>query len=52
MTTQPIRLDVHEQIESAHTLASKSYTDPSILDAEKSRIFRRTWQLVGTLAQP
>src|SRR5580704_8030225 len=52
MTTQPIKLDVHEQIESAHTLASKFYTDPAILDAEKSRIFRRTWQLVGTLSQP
>lgn len=52
MTTQPIRLDVDGQIESAHTLASKFYTDPAILDAEKSRIFRRTWQLVGTLNTP
>src|SRR5580693_6195423 len=52
MTTQPIKLDVHEQIESAHTLASKFYTDPSILDAEKARIFRRSWQLVGTLNTP
>ena len=52
MTTQPIKLDVHEQIECAHTLASKFYTDPAILDAEKSRIFRRTWQLVGTLNTP
>src|SRR5271169_1556958 len=34
MTTKPLHLDVHEQIESAHTLASKFYTDPSILDAE------------------
>jgi choline monooxygenase len=49
MTTQPIKLDVHGQIESAHTLASKFYTDPAILEAEKDRIFRRTWQLVGTL---
>jgi choline monooxygenase len=52
MTTQPINLDVHEQIESAHTLASKFYTDPAIFDAEKARIFRRTWQLVGTLNTP
>jgi len=52
MTTKPLNLDVHEQIESAHTLASKFYTDPAILDAEKSRIFRRTWQLVGTLTTP
>jgi choline monooxygenase len=52
MTTQPIKLDVHEQIESAHTLASKFYTDPAILEAEKGRIFHRTWQLVGTLNTP
>ena len=49
MTTQPIKLDVHEQIECAHTLASNFYTDPAIFEAEKERIFRRTWQLVGTL---
>lgn len=49
MTIQPIKLDVHEQIECAQTLASKFYTDPAVLDAEKARIFRRTWQLVGTL---
>jgi choline monooxygenase len=52
MTSQPIKLDVHNQIESARTLASKFYTDPTILEAEKSRIFRRTWQLVGTLSTP
>jgi choline monooxygenase len=51
MPKNPLHLDVHEQIESAHTLASKFYTDPAILDVEKSRIFRRTWQLVGTLNQ-
>ena len=47
-----MRLDVHKQIESAQTLASNFYTDPGILDAEKSRIFRRTYQLVGTLNTP
>ena len=52
MTTQPIKLDVNEKIESAHTLASNFYTDPAVLDAEKARIFRRTWQLVGTLNTP
>jgi|HubBroStandDraft_3_1064219.scaffolds.fasta_scaffold13177_2 choline monooxygenase len=52
MTIRPINLDVHEQIECAHTLASNFYTDPSILEAEKDRIFRRTWQLVGTLNTP
>ena len=52
VTNQRFNLDVHHQIECAHTLASKFYTDPAILDAERSRIFRRTWQLVGTLSQP
>jgi choline monooxygenase len=47
-----MHLDVHNKIESAHTLASNFYTDPAILDAEKSRIFHHTWQLVGTLATP
>jgi len=55
MTTKPVRptaplqLDVSERIECAQTLASRFYTDPSILEIEKARIFRRTWQLVGTL---
>jgi choline monooxygenase len=55
MSTKPVRpptalrLDVNEQIECAHTLASRFYIDPSILDIEKARILRRTWQLVGTL---
>jgi choline monooxygenase len=47
--TEPLRLDVNEQIECAHTLASRFYIDPAILDIEKTKIFRRTWQLVGTL---
>jgi len=51
MSTTP-KPEVHAQIESAHTLASRFYTDPAILEVEKTRIFRKTWQLVGTLAQP
>ena len=51
MQSKPLHLDVHEQIECAHTLASRFYTDPTILEIEKSRIFRRTWQLVGTLSR-
>src|ERR1700687_5436260 len=51
MQTKPLHLDVHEQIECAQTLASRFYTDPAILEIEKSRIFQRTWQLVGTLSQ-
>jgi choline monooxygenase len=44
-----LRLDVNAQIECAHTLASRFYTDPAILEIEKARIFRRAWQLVGTM---
>ena len=52
MQTKPLHLDVNEQIECAHTLASRFYTYPAILAIEKTRIFQRTWQLVGTLSQP
>ena len=52
MITKPLHLDVNEQIECAHTLASRFYVDPTILEIEKARIFRRTWQLVGTLSHP
>jgi len=51
MTTKPLRLDVNEQIECARTLASRFYTDPHILEIEREKIFRRSWQLVGTLDQ-
>ena len=43
--------DVNEQIECAQTLASRFYTDHGVLDIEKARIFRHTWQLAGTLSQ-
>jgi choline monooxygenase len=49
MQNKSLHLDVNEQIECAHTLASRFYTDPSILEIEKSKIFRSTWQLAGTL---
>jgi phenylpropionate dioxygenase-like ring-hydroxylating dioxygenase large terminal subunit len=45
-------LDIHSQVECAETLASRFYTDPQMLELEKERIFRRTWQLLGTLGQP
>ena len=51
MLTKPLHLDVNEQIECAHTLAARFYTDPAILEVEKKRIFQRTWQLAGTLSQ-
>ena len=52
MLNKPLNLDVNEQIECAHTLASRFYTDPAILEVEKAKIFRRTWQLVGTTDHP
>ncbi|HLY61497.1 MAG TPA: hypothetical protein VKV95_12185, partial [Terriglobia bacterium] len=52
MTSKPLHLDVNEQIECAQTLASRFYTDAQILEIEREKIFRRTWQLVGTLDQP
>jgi len=51
MPTKPLRLDVNEQIECAYTLASRYYIDPAVLEIEKARIFRRTWQLVGVQSQ-
>jgi phenylpropionate dioxygenase-like ring-hydroxylating dioxygenase large terminal subunit len=51
-TTKPLHLDVNEQIECAFTLASRFYTDPTVFEIEKEKIFRRTWQLVGTSMQP
>jgi choline monooxygenase len=51
MSEESLRLDVHEQIECAHTLASRFYIDPAILEIEKEKIFRRTWQLAGALSQ-
>src|ERR1700704_956882 len=50
MNTKPLQLDVNEQIECPHPRASKFYPAPAILDIEKTRIFLRTWQLVGTLS--
>jgi len=52
MSTTPGKPEVHTQIASARTLASRFYTDPAVLDLEKAQIFQRTWQLVGTLSQP
>ena len=51
MKSNPSNVDMNERLECAETLASRYYTDPAILALEKERIFRRTWQLVGTLSQ-
>ena len=52
MIPKPVPLDMNPQLECAETLASRFYTDPAILALEKERIFRRTWQFVGTLSPP
>ena len=51
MTVKPINLGMNERVECAETLPSRFYTDPAVLTLEKEHIFRRTWQLVGTLSQ-
>jgi len=51
MITKRLHLDVNEQIACAQTLASRFYTDSGMFAIERARIFRRTWQLVGTLGQ-
>jgi len=50
MTAKPINLGMNERVECAETLPSRFYIEPAILALEKERIFRRTWQLVGTLS--
>ena len=54
LTVTPAILSVHSQpmtqttpLARAVTLPSRYYIDPSILEAEKGRIFGRTWQLVA-----
>src|SRR5512136_899329 len=51
MTSNPINLGMNERVECAQTLPARFYVDPAILSLEKEKIFRRTWQLVGTLSQ-
>jgi len=51
MTSKPINLGMNKRLECAEMLASRYYTDPAVFALEKERIFRRTWQLVGTLSQ-
>lgn len=46
----PSRLPPFElELGRAATLPAFAYTDPAILEAEKERIFRRSWQPVGSI---
>jgi choline monooxygenase len=42
---------VEAEIAQAWTLPAQLYTDPSILLAEKEKLFSRTWQVVGHASQ-
>ncbi|HJW08239.1 MAG TPA: aromatic ring-hydroxylating dioxygenase subunit alpha [Holophagaceae bacterium] len=46
-TDFPFDLD----LASAHTLPSRVYRDPAVLEAERDRIFGRTWQWAATTDQ-
>ena len=48
MKPKPASLEFDRNLESAWTLPSRLYTDPAVLELEKEKIFRRTWQLAGT----
>ena len=52
MRSKALDLDVNKHIECAQTLASRFYIDPAILEIEKEKIFRRTWQLAGMTNHP
>src|SRR5260370_2674015 len=52
MPEESLRVDVNEQIRWRPTLAARFSVDPGILEIEKEKIVRRTWQLVGTRSQP
>ena len=51
MNAKHVSLEFERNIESAWTIPSRLYTDPAILELEKEKIFRRTWQLAGTTQQ-
>jgi phenylpropionate dioxygenase-like ring-hydroxylating dioxygenase large terminal subunit len=43
--------DLQEQLARGHTLPATWYADPEIFRREQARIFRRSWQYAGHLAQ-
>lgn len=51
MTSQKIRQERQERLESARTLTSKFYLDPEQYALSLENIFARTWQFVGNTAQ-
>jgi len=51
MDTSKDLFHVDSEIAQAWTLPASLYTDPSILRAEKEKLFSRTWQVVGHASQ-
>ena len=49
--TDGLEIEFERNIECAWTLPSRLYTDPAMLELEREKIFRRTWQLVGNTRQ-
>src|SRR5262249_50539252 len=46
-----MNVDLHEKIERAKTLPSHLYVEAATLEQERRKVFHRTWQLIGNLAQ-
>jgi len=42
---------IDSDVALASTLPARFYKDPNVAEAEKGRIFRRTWQIVGHVSQ-
>ena len=40
--------DIHPEIARASTLPARAYSDPDLFALQRTRVFRRSWQLVGT----
>ncbi len=47
----PRATDLAGDLEHGFSLPASWYTDPAILELERERIFLRTWQYVGRIAQ-
>ena len=51
VSPRDLQIEFDRNIECAWTLPSRLYTDPAVLELEREKIFRRTWQLAGTSLQ-
>ena len=44
---EPPAIQIDPEISRAWSIPALFYTDPSVIEQEKERIFARTWQVVG-----